>query len=256
MTWKEFISKMYGQTFRHFRHKLRRRLGYPTPKTRRASGEDYQFLHERRNWVLDPFCGCGTAIVASEKLNRHWVGIDITFLAINVVKNRLKGAFPNSKYKVEGEPKDLTGAKQLAQNRYQFQYWALSLVGARPYGSKTAYTPLPKIPEGKKGVDHGIDGIMRFKDGPEGHIERIIVQVKSGHVSVKDIRELRDVVSSQKAAMGVFLTLEEPTSEMMNEVKATEPYVSPRWNKEYPKIQILTIEQLLKGERPNSFHPP
>lgn len=105
-----------------------------------------------------------------------------------------------------------------------------------------------KIPEGKKGADHGIDGWMRFEDGPEGHIERIIVQVKSGHVSVKDIRELRDVVSNQKVAMGVFLTLEEPTSEMIKEAKATDPYVSPRWSKEYPKIQILTVEQLLKGE--------
>ncbi|MGI0079825.1 MAG: restriction endonuclease [Nitrososphaerales archaeon] len=108
--------------------------------------------------------------------------------------------------------------------------------------------------QGKKGADHGIDGWMRFEDGPEGHYERIIVQVKSGHVSVKDIRELRDVVSNQKAAMGVFLTLEEPTGEMIKEAKATDPYISARWKREYPKIQILTIEQILNGEKPET--PP
>jgi len=112
------------------------------------------------------------------------------------------------------------------------------------------HNTIDKIPEGKKGADHGIDGWMRFEDGPEGHIERIVVQVKSGHVSVRDIRELRDVLVSQKAAMGIFLTLEEPTSEMSKEAKATEPYISKRFHKEYPKIQILTIEQLLKGEKP------
>jgi site-specific DNA-methyltransferase (adenine-specific) len=115
-------------------------------------------------------------------------------------------------------------------------------------------SPSSRILEGKKGADHGIDGWMKFEDGPEGHYERIIVQVKSGHVSVKDIRELRDVVSNQKAAIGVFITLEEPTSEMTKEARITEPYISSRWKKEYPKIQILTIQQILDGERPES--PP
>jgi site-specific DNA-methyltransferase (adenine-specific) len=195
--------------------------------------------------VFDPFCGCGTAIVAAEKLHRRWIGIDITFLAVNLVKGRLKDSFPTATFVVEGEPRDLGAARALAQNRYQFQWWALFLIDARPVGSTEA-----RPREGKKGADEGVDGWLRFADKSEGHYEKVVVQVKSGHVGVKDIRELRDVVTKQKAAMGVFLTLEEPTSEMIKEVKATDPYVSPLWKHEYPKIQIFTIEQLLKGERP------
>ena len=195
--------------------------------------------------ILDPFCGCGTAVIASEKLHRHWIGIDVTFLAINLIKNRLSDTFPDVKFRLEGEPSDLGAAQELAKDRYQFQWWALMRIGARPVGSTSGN---PTV--GRKGADEGVDGWLRFADTSEGHIEKIVVQVKSGHVSVKDIRELRDVISRQKAAMGIFLTLEEPTGEMTKEVKATDPYISPIWNTEYPKIQILTIEQLLKGEKP------
>lgn len=126
---------------------------------------------------------------------------------------------------------------------------ALSQIDARPVGSTEA-----KPKEGKKGADEGIDGWLRFVDKSEGHYEKIVVQVKSGHVGVKDIRELRDTITRQRAAMGIFLTLEEPTSEMVKEVKATDPYVSTLWKHEYPTIQILTVEQLLQGERPKT--PP
>lgn len=112
-------------------------------------------------------------------------------------------------------------AKELAKDPYQFQWWVLSLIDARPVGSTPAR---PK--EGRKGADEGIDGWLRFADGQEGHIEKIVVQVKSRHVGVKDIRELRDVVSRQKAAIGLFLTLEQPTAEMIKETKTTDPYIS------------------------------
>lgn len=161
----------------------------------------------------------------------------------------MKDSFPTATFTVEGEPRDLGAARALAQNRYQFQWWVLYLIDAVPVGSTIA-----KPREGKKGADEGVDGWLRFADKSEGHYEKIVVQVKSGHVGVKDIRELRDVVTKQKAAIGVFITLEEPTSEMMREVKATDPYISPLWKHEYPKIQTLTIEQLLKGERPKT--PP
>jgi site-specific DNA-methyltransferase (adenine-specific) len=171
----------------------------------------------------------------AEKIHRHWVGIDVTWLAINLVKGRLNDMFVGTQFKIEGEPRDMGAAKELARiSRYQFQWWALSLIGARPVGS----TPI-KPREGKKGADEGIDGWLRFADGAEGRVERIVVQVKSGHVSVKDIRELRDVISRQNAAMGIFLTLEQPTNEMTREMKTTDPYVSPVWKHEYPKIQIL-----------------
>lgn len=200
------------------------------------------------DWILDPFCGCGTAVIAAEKLQRHWIGIDITWLAINLIKGRLNDMFPHGvQFKTEGEPRDMGAARELAgQSRYQFQWWALSLIGARPVGS----TP-GKPREGKRGADEGIDGWMRFADGPEGHIEKIVVQVKSGDIGVRYIRELRDVISRQKAAIGIFLTLEEPTKEMIKEAKATNPYVSSRWNHEYSKIQIMTIRELLSGKRPN-----
>lgn len=222
------------------------RLGFQTQKPLGLLERIISATTTDDSWILDPFCGCGTTIIAAEKLRKHWIGIDITWLSINLVKSRLREMFPTSKFKVEGEPRDLGAAKELSKDRYQFQWWALSLIGARPVGATLAN---PR--EGRKGADEGIDGWLRFADGSEGHIERVVVQVKSGHVGVKDIRELRDVVLRQKAAVGIFLTLEEPTSEMIREVKATDPYVSPRWHHEYPKIQVLTIEQLLKGERPN-----
>jgi site-specific DNA-methyltransferase (adenine-specific) len=177
-------------------------------------------------------------------LRRRWVGIDITWLALNLVERRLDAIIPKLKYIIEGEPQDMGAAIELSKDRYQFQWWALSLVGAKPVGSTLA-----KPREGKKGADEGIDGWLRFADGVEGHIEKIVVQVKSGHVGIKDIRELRDVVSRQKAAIGLFITLEQPTSEMI-ESKITDPYVSPIWKHEYPKIQILSIGDLIKGKRP------
>jgi site-specific DNA-methyltransferase (adenine-specific) len=225
------------------------RLGYPTQKPVELLERIINASTNEGDWVLDPFCGCGTTIIAAEKLHRHWVGIDITFLAINLVKGRLKDSFPTANYAVEGEPRDLEAAKALAPNRYQFQWWVLFKIDARPVGSTETN---PRV--GKKGADEGIDGWLRFVDKAEGHYEKILVQVKSGHVGVKDIREFRDRVTEKRAAMGIFVTPEEPTSEMVKEVNTTDPYISPLWKHEFPKLQILTIEQLLKGERPRT--PP
>jgi DNA modification methylase len=222
------------------------RLGFQTQKPLALLERIIESASKKGAWVLDPFCGCGTAIVAAEKLQRHWIGIDITYLAINLVKSRLKNSFPDCKFAIEGEPKDMGGAIELAKNPFQFQWWILSLIGAKPVGSKKGK---PRV--GRKGADEGVDGWLRFVDGPIGHIERAVVQVKSGHVGVKDIRELRDVVSRQKAAIGIFVTLQKPTREMVKEVKATSPYVSPRWKHEYPRIQILTIEDIFNGKRPD-----
>ena len=224
------------------------RLGYPTQKPVELLERIIKTSSNEGDWVLDPFCGCGTAIIAAEKLHRRWIGIDITYLAINLIKSRLKESFPQSTFVVEGEPKDIDGVRELAQrDRYQFQWWALNLIeNAHP---SRASASKPK--EGKKGADEGVDGWIRFADKAEGHYEKIVIQVKSGHVSVKDIRELRDVVNRNNAAIGLFVTLEEPTSEMIKEIKATNPYISPLWKHEYPKIQILTIEQLLKGVKPD-----
>ncbi len=224
------------------------RLGYQTQKPLGLLERIINSSCPKDGTVLDPFCGCGTTIIASEKLHRRWVGIDITYLAINLIKSRLKESFPKSKFVVEGEPKDIDGVRELAlRDRYQFQWWALNLIeNAHPSHSSTS-----KPKEGKKGADEGVDGWIRFADKAEGHYEKIVIQVKSGHVGVKEIRELRDVVNRQKAVIGLFVTLEEPTSKMIDEVKATDPYISPLWKHEYPAIQILTVEQLLKGAKPD-----
>ncbi len=219
-------------------------LGYQTQKPSALVERIINVACPRDGWVLDPFCGCGTTISAAETLRRHWIGIDVTYLAINVIKRRLAESFPRSRFRIEGEPRDLEAARALARDRYQFQWWALDRIEARPIGSKG------NSREGKKGADHGIDGWLRFKDG-NGNVERIVVQVKSGHVGVKDIRELRDVLARQRAAIGIFLTLEDPTSEMLKEAKATEPYSVSVWQKEYPKVQIITIDSLLKGAKPD-----
>jgi site-specific DNA-methyltransferase (adenine-specific) len=211
------------------------RLGYETQKPIALLERIIQASSNEGDIVLDPFCGCGTAVVAAQKLNRKWIGIDVTHLAINLMRNRLKDSF-GIKAEVIGEPADLGGAKELASqpDKYQFQWWALGLIGARPAGEK------------KKGADKGIDGVISFIDDPTSKAKRAIVQVKSGHVHVKDIRELKDVAS--KEAMGISITLEPPTKDMSVEAVAAGYYHSPIWDKDYPKIQILTIEELLHGK--------
>lgn len=241
----EVVSEVWGD-IAPINSQAKERLGFQTQKPLALLERIIIACSDKGDWVLDPFCGCGTAVAASEKLERKWIGIDITYLAVNLIKSRMLDSFPHIKFKTEGEPKDLGAAKALAvRDRYQFQWWALTLVKAVPVGPSSGN---PR--EGKKGADEGIDGWLRFKDG-EDRIERIVVQVKSGHVGVKDIRELRDVISRQSAAMGLFLTLDEPTDEMVKEVKATRPFTSPTWQRDYPTLQILTVEELLKGRHPD-----
>ncbi len=209
-------------------------LGYETQKPLALLERIIKASSNEGDVVLDPFCGCGTALVAAQKLNRRWVGIDITHLAIALMRNRLKDSF-GIDAEVIGEPVDLASAKALArQDRYQFQWWALSLIEARPLGEK------------KKGADKGIDGVIQFIDDPSGKPKRAVVQVKSGHVGVNAIRELRAVAAND--ALGIFITLEPPTGPMQTEAVSAGFYHSPGWNKDYPKIQILTIEELLHGK--------
>ena len=210
------------------------RLGFETQKPTALLNRIIEASSNAGDVVLDPFCGCGTAVVAAQNLNRRWIGIDVTHLAINLMRNRLSDSF-DIKADVIGEPVDLAGAKALAhQDRYQFQYWAAGLIHARPVGEK------------KKGADHGIDGVISFIDEHSGKAKRVIVQVKSGHVGVPAIRELITVAA--KEAIGVFITLEPPTGPMKTEAADAGYYYSPIWDKEYPKIQILTIEDLLQGK--------
>ncbi len=213
------------------------RLGYPTQKPVGLLERVVRASTKETDLVLDPFCGCGTTIHAAQRLKRQWIGIDITHLAISLIEKRLKDAFPTSVFEVHGTPKDLEGARALAAlDKYQFQWWAVSLVDAVPYGGK------------KKGADQGIDGYIYFK--PDGKsTEKAIVSVKGGeHVNVIMVRELAQVVGNEKAKIGVFISLADPTKPMQTEaVKAG--FYETHYGK-YPKIQLLTIEQLFAGKKP------
>jgi NACHT-associated inactive Restriction Endonuclease 1/DNA methylase len=190
--------------------------------------------------VLDPFCGCGTAVIVAEKLKRRWIGIDITHLAITLIKERLKDTFEDdlTPYQVIGEPADLPSAEALAlTNRHQFEYWALGLVAARPAQDK------------KKGADSGIDGVIPFDDDNSGRYKKVVIQVKSGHVKAGDIRDLKGVLEREQAPIGALVTLKPPTRPMREEAAAAgfyEPEFFP--GHRFPRLQILTIAELFAGK--------
>jgi DNA modification methylase len=213
-------------------------LGYPTQKPLALLSRIIESSSNEGDVVLDPFCGCGTTTHAAQRLKREWIGIDITHLAISLIEKRLKDAFPGIRFEVHGTPKDVDGARDLAaRDKYQFQWWAVSLVNAVPFASK------------KKGADSGIDGLIYFK--PEGKTtEKAIVSVKGGdNVNVAMVRDLAHVVDREKARIGVFITLADSTGPMRTEaVKAG--FYETLYGK-YPKIQILTIRELFEGKQPN-----
>jgi hypothetical protein len=213
------------------------RLGYPTQKPVALLERILNASSNPGDVVLDPFCGCGTTIHAAQKLGRRWIGIDVTHLAISLIERRLKDAFEGIVFEVHGTPKDLDGARDLAgRDKYQFQWWALSLVEAQPYAGK------------KKGADSGIDGLIYFRSDPRT-TERAIVSVKGGdNVGVPMIRDLKGVLDREKAPIGVFLTLTPPTRPMEKEAAAAGFYILGE--RQYPRVQIITVEQALNGVRP------
>ncbi|HEV2485233.1 MAG TPA: DNA methyltransferase [Terracidiphilus sp.] len=216
------------------------RLGYPTQKPEALLERIIKASSNEGDVVLDPFCGCGTTVQVAQRLNRRWIGIDITHLAIGLIKKRLSDAFgPEIKqtYDVIGEPTDYAGAAQLAaEDKYQFQWWALGQVGARPA-------------EQKKGADRGIDGRLYFHDDDSGKSKQIIFSVKAGGVSVPQVRDLVGVLDREKAEIGVFLCFEPPTKPMLKEAAEAGFYKSTDGTT-YPKLQILTIQQILDGRQP------
>ena len=213
------------------------RLGYPTQKPEALLERIIQASSNEGDVVLDPFCGCGTAVAAAQKLNRQWLGIDVTHLAVALMKSRLKTAFnldPGADYAVVGEPRDVGSARALwEQDPYQFQFWAVSLLEAQPQA------------EQRRGADQGIDGIIYFVDGPRRTPQKVVIQVKGGRVSSPQIRDLKGVVEREKAALGLFISLDDPTRDMRTEEASGGFYHSDLWQQDYPKIQIRTIGQLL-----------
>lgn len=215
------------------------RLGYPTQKPIALLERIISASSNEGDVILDPFCGCGTAVHAAQKLGRQWIGIDITHLAISLIEKRMKDAFPGIEFEVHGTPKDLASAQDLAErDKYQFQWWAVSMVDALPFGGK------------KKGADGGIDGIIYFK--PDGkRTEKALVSVKGGaNVSVNMIRDLHSAMEREKAPIGVFITSTLPTRNMETEAAAVGRF-EDAWGRTYPRLQILTLAELFQGKKPD-----
>lgn len=216
------------------------KLGYPTQKPVSLLERIVAASSNDGDLVLDPFCGCGTTVHAAQKLRREWIGIDITHLAIGLIERRLKDAFPGISFEVHGAPRDIDGARDLAiRDKYQFQWWAVSLIDARPFAGK------------RKGADGGIDGLIYFKSDATT-TERAIVSVKGGAVSVPMVRDLKGVLDREKSPIGVFLTLIAPTRPMEAEAASAGFYELA--GKRYPRLQLLTVEQVLNGKQPQIPH--
>lgn len=213
------------------------RLGYQTQKPEGIIERIINASSNVGDLVLDPFCGCGTTIAAAQKLKRRWIGIDITFLAITLIKKRLADRYgADTVPKVTGEPVSIPDAQELAgSNPYQFQWWALDLVGARPV-------------EQKKGADKGIDGKIIFQEEPGGDFSTTIISIKAGTIHRAHVHELRGVIEREKAAIGVLISMEEPTKPMEEEAASAGFYKSKVWG-QFPKIQLLTISDLLSGKK-------
>ena len=250
------------------------RLGYPTQKPVALLERIIKASSNPGDVVLDPFCGCGTTIDAAEKLGRDWIGIDITQLAISLIKSRLQDTYGSrikfvsgttavspspdaaakladapatektSVVRIIGEPTTPNEADALAQDdKFQFQWWALGLVGARPV-------------EQKKGADHGIDGKILFRDDPSAaKPEQIVIQVKGGKTGVKDVRDLRGVLDREKAAIGVLISLQPATGPMETEAASLGFYEHKLNRQKFPRLQLRTVKELMDGkgiERPST----
>lgn len=222
----------------HINASAKERLGYPTQKPEALLERILLASSNPGGTVLDPFCGCGTTVAVAQRLNRQWIGIDVTHLAITLIRHRLQSAYGEQvagEYKVIGEPVSVPDAEALAvSDPYQFQWWALGLVGARPV-------------EQKKGADKGIDGRLYFHDEAGGKTKQVIISVKAGGTNVAHVRDLRGVLDREKAEIGVLITMQEPIKPMRAEAASTGFYDSPGWHTKHPRLQILTVRELLEG---------
>jgi site-specific DNA-methyltransferase (adenine-specific) len=217
------------------------RLGYPTQKPLSLLKRIIAASSNPGDVVLDPFCGCGTAIDAAEELGRAWRGIDVTHLAIEVITARLRGRFdlkPGKGYALVGVPRDVESARKLAkENPDQFELWALRLIGALPWEDLQ-----------KKGADKGRDGVLVWRDTEERIQRHAVVSVKGGqNIGPDMVRDLIGTVETEQTEMGVLITMKKPTKPMTDAADAAGKY-QPKYSAErVRKIQILTVEDLLTG---------
>lgn len=217
------------------------RLGYPTQKPEALLERIIKASSNEGDLILDPFCGCGTTIAVAERLKRRWIGIDITHLSINLMQKRLESSFKTdlSPFEVYGVPKDFESAEALAESDpYQFQFWAITQIDseAKPYKG------------GQKGPDKGVDGYIMFWDeGLDKKPKKIVIQIKGGkNISRPHIQQLSGVMQSEQAVMGIYLCLDNPKKTMIEEAAESGFYTSPSNGKAYPKIQIITMRELME----------
>lgn len=215
------------------------RLGYATQKPLSLLERILKSSSNPGDLILDPFCGCGTAVHAAERLNRRWTGIDITHLAIHVIEDRLRYHFPTLKVPVYGRPTTPDGAKDLAnRSKHQFELWAVWLARGFPRGG------------GKKGMDRGVDGDLYFRVGADSDAHAVI-SVKGGtNIGPAMVRDLKGTREREGADLGLFISLEEPTAEMRREAASSGIFETKHFS--IPRIQLFTISELISGTRPVS----
>ena len=217
------------------------RLGYPTQKPIALLERIITASSNPGDIVLDPFCGCGTTVDAAQKLKRRWIGMDITTLAVDLIDARLRHTYTEGireTYEILGIPKELAGAHALFERSpFEFERWCVMLVDGQPNDKQVG--------------DKGIDGTIRIPIDARGSSHRVLVSVKGGATNPAHVRELVGTVESQRAAMGLFICMKKPTSAMYDAANHSGLYTYPANNKNYPRVQIITVEDLLHDKRPN-----
>ncbi|AXK41229.1 site-specific DNA-methyltransferase [Erythrobacter aureus] len=243
---KRFLDELEGETvdtlwddISPINSQAQERLGYPTQKPLALLERIIAASSNEGDVVLDPFCGCGTAVHAAQKLGRQWIGIDVTHLAVGLIEKRMKEAFPALDFEVKGRPQSLASAQDLAKrDKHQFELWALSVVDADPWKG------------GRKGPDGGIDGIIWFK--PDGKkTEKAIVEVKGGATGVKDVGRLAQVMEREGAKIGVLITNQLPTRAMERDAAAVGVWENEYTGRKHPRLQIITLAELFQNKRPD-----
>lgn len=217
------------------------RLGYPTQKPVALLERVIEASSNEGDVVLDPFCGCGTSIDAAIRLKRKWIGIDVTYIAVDLIDKRLRhthGDAIQDTYEILGIPQDLGGAQALFEHSpFEFERWAVSLVRGQPNQKQVG--------------DKGVDGVARFPLDAKGGIGRVLVSVKGGkNVGPQAVRDLIGTIHTQKAQMGVLITLGKPSRGIMDAVDHGGTYTLPINGQTFPRVQVITVPELLVGKRP------
>ncbi|GAA1782207.1 site-specific DNA-methyltransferase [Nostocoides veronense] len=217
------------------------RLGYPTQKPLALLERIIEASSNPGDVVLDPFCGCGTTVDAAQKLGRKWIGIDVTYIAVDLIDKRLRHTYGDSiraTYDIHGIPRDLGAAQALFDHSpFDFERWAVSMVNAQPNQKQVG--------------DKGIDGVARFPLDAKGNVGKVLVSVKGGKsVGPTAVRDLIGTLNSQKAEMGVLIVLNPASKGVIDAVNHGGNYTHPANSQTFPKVQVITVEELLAGKRP------